>query len=47
VVGAVCAMREQRVAAWPGGQGLATVPKGWPAGDTGSGDAGLVGRGYA
>lgn len=37
----------KRVVAWPGGQGLADVPRGWPAGDTGSGDACVVGRGCA
>lgn len=37
---------EQRVAAWPGGQGWAMVPKGWSAGDT-SGGACVAGRGSA
>lgn len=40
------AWHEQRVAAWPGGQGWAMVPKGWSAGAT-SGGACVVGRGSA
>lgn len=40
-------MHGQGVVAWPGGQGLAVVPEGWPAGDIGSGDACVVGRGCA
>lgn len=40
-------VREQGVAAWLGRQGLALVPEGWPAGDTGSGGVCVVGRGCA
>lgn len=40
-------MHERRVVARPRGQGLAVVPKGWPAGDIGSGDACVVGSSCA
>lgn len=40
-------MHEQRVVAWPGGQGWAVVPKDWLAGNVGSGNACVVGRGCA
>lgn len=33
--------------AWPGEHGLADVPRGWPAGALGTGDARVVGRGCA